>query len=164
MTVDVDKLPATQELVLEVLAARHRLGEQVWTMSRKQGVTKALTELQKLGLVNFDSGVVEDTWLASLTTKGREAVLSPRYRPPFMASMFAEWMVRYATEGEGPHDRGLPCDTSRDAERVYNEMVTGLTRDGLRRAPYLPRNVSIWRRLVGEWQQQDTPEGRRLET
>src|SRR5882757_2966065 len=31
--VDVDKLPPTQQLVLDVLAARYRLGETMWTFS-----------------------------------------------------------------------------------------------------------------------------------
>lgn len=77
---DTDSLPPTQALVLEVLAARHRLGEGYWTFStRDQAAIRALSER---GLVDWKHGIVERTCLAWLTTEGRKAALSPGYKGP----------------------------------------------------------------------------------
>jgi hypothetical protein len=152
--VDVDKLPAIQELVLEVLAARHRLGEQIWTLSRKQGVTKALSVLEGLGLVGYDSGVVEGTWKAWLTAEGREAVFSPTYVPPASVQGKVEWQVRYVFVKGGPHDRILNfLDDEEGARAVVTSMVTGVTPDGLRQVRFDPEDVSLWRRTVTDWEQ-----------
>lgn len=77
---NVDSLPPTQQLILEVLAARHRLGEQVWTFPSAHG--KALRALEQAGLVNLLNGVVEHSIRARLTDAGRAAVISGDYEPP----------------------------------------------------------------------------------
>ena len=78
---DVDALPLTQHLVMEVLAGRYRTGEQIWTFTSR--AKTALDALERLGLVGHKSGIVERTRLAWLTPKGRAAVLSDTYEPPF---------------------------------------------------------------------------------
>lgn len=80
----MDTIPTTpiQELILEVLAARHRLGEHVWTFDRNGPVTMALHYLAKVGLVEFKSGIVEKSYLVWLTDAGRGQQLSPNYQVP----------------------------------------------------------------------------------
>lgn len=70
----------TEDLIGELLAARHRLGEHVWTLHSQH--TAAVRRLEKRGLVGWKRGVVEHTLLAWLTDEGREAFLSPDYAPP----------------------------------------------------------------------------------
>lgn len=70
----------TESLVLEVLIARHRLGEHVWTFdSRNAHVIRALSAR---GLVVEMGGVVPKTVRASLTEAGRDRFLSDHYVPP----------------------------------------------------------------------------------
>lgn len=77
---DIDSLPPTQQLVLDVLAARHRLGEQVWTFPA--AVNPALRALADRGLVTLLNGIVEKSTRARLTDAGQRLVLDGRYRPP----------------------------------------------------------------------------------
>lgn len=69
-----------QELALEVLAARYRLGEAIWTFRGRHA--PVLRELEAKGLVFTMHGVVERTVRAGLTDGGREAVLSDTYAAP----------------------------------------------------------------------------------
>lgn len=69
--VDVDSLPLAQYLILEVLRARHRLGEPFWPIPKR--AKKQLTALQDAGLVSYESGVIEGWYDASLTPRGMEA-------------------------------------------------------------------------------------------
>lgn len=80
----IPTIPTTplQEMILEVLAARHRLGEHVWTFERNGPVTMALLYLAKVGLIEFKHGVVEKTYLAWLTDAGRGQQLSDNYQTP----------------------------------------------------------------------------------
>lgn len=75
-----DRLPPTQKLVLEVLAARHRLGETMWTFDAIHG--KALRGLEQAGLVNLHNGIVEHSIRAELTDAGLAAVVHAGYQPP----------------------------------------------------------------------------------
>jgi DNA-binding MarR family transcriptional regulator len=77
---ELDKLPPTQYLVLEVLGARYRLGETMWTFPTS--CTKAVAELEKLGLVTSMHGVTEHTFRVSLTEIAIGAMLSGTYLPP----------------------------------------------------------------------------------
>ncbi len=72
---DVDRLPPTQLLVLEVLAARTRLGHHRWPFDAR--LRRQLDTLHKLGLVR----VWNDTE-AELSDAGRAAVLHGAYEPP----------------------------------------------------------------------------------
>jgi len=55
----------TEELILDVLVARYRLGDTLWTF--KSHYAAALRKLEAKGLINTKSGVVESTVQASLT-------------------------------------------------------------------------------------------------
>jgi hypothetical protein len=77
---DIDSLPPTQQLILAVLAARHRLGEQVWTFP--SAVNPALRALESRRLVTLLNGIVEKSTRARLTEAGRRLVINDRYRPP----------------------------------------------------------------------------------
>lgn len=72
---DVDKLPPSQLMVLEVLAARTRLGHWRWPFDAR--LRRQLDALHGLGLIQ----VWNDTE-AELTEAGRAAVMVGSYAPP----------------------------------------------------------------------------------
>lgn len=74
------RLTPTQNLVLEVLAARHRLGERIWTFDSR--LTQTIMGLGRLNLVTPIDGNVERTIRASLTKEGEKFVLDPGYSSP----------------------------------------------------------------------------------
>lgn len=78
--VDTDGLPPTQCLVMEVLAARWRTGERMWTFPT--AVKPAIRRLENLGLVGWQAGSAYRTVHVWLTDAGRAAVLSDTYEPP----------------------------------------------------------------------------------
>lgn len=77
---DAYDLSPTQSLVLEILAARHRLGETHWTFSTRH--LTALRALEKQGLVGLMHGNAPRTCRAYLTEAGRKAALSEAYEGP----------------------------------------------------------------------------------
>ncbi|WP_422744289.1 hypothetical protein ACN27B_08560 [Micromonospora sp. WMMD754] len=85
---DADDLPPTQYLILEVLAARHRTGETLWTFPAK--LRPHMDALANLGLIGWKSGITEGTIRAWLTEQGLAAAISPTYITPN-----AEWSIRY---------------------------------------------------------------------
>jgi hypothetical protein len=96
--VDTDSLPPTQYLVLEVLAARHRTGEHVWTFPSR--LTPQMKALEAAGLVGWKSGIVEHTVLAWLTGHGKAATIAADYRPPvaFGRERVARYLDRAADD------------------------------------------------------------------
>lgn len=74
------ELPPTQYLMMEVLAARYRLGENYWTFPSSH--RRIADELESKGLVYQKSGRVERTILVWLTDAGKAGVLSPNYQVP----------------------------------------------------------------------------------
>lgn len=75
-------LTPTQQLVLEVLGSRLRLGHKIWTFTTSSALTRALKALAALGYVIPDSGILQGTVRASLTEAGQWLVLDPKYVPP----------------------------------------------------------------------------------
>ncbi len=69
-----DKQPPLRNMILEVLAARHRLGEPFWHFDADPSTLYALKMLEQAGLISVDSGMVERTRRASLTAAGRDAM------------------------------------------------------------------------------------------
>lgn len=65
----------TQELILDLLGARWRLGEEVWTLDRR--VLQQVRALEQQGLIEWKAGIVEGTILAWLTDKGIGATIRP---------------------------------------------------------------------------------------
>jgi hypothetical protein len=77
---DVDKLPPTQYLLLEVLAARMRLGESYWTFS--DCCMPAARKLEERGLITTRSGPAPKAFEARFTDAGRAACLFRTYVSP----------------------------------------------------------------------------------
>lgn len=75
-------LTPTEELIMEVLAARHRLHEPFWTFSARPAITRAAQSLQAKGLVALLSPQVERTFRAELTEAGQAEVLDKNYLSP----------------------------------------------------------------------------------
>lgn len=73
-------LSPSEELILEVLAARWRLGEHDWPFANVH--RPAFRRLETRGLVNLDSGPTGGTTSVSLTDAGRDKLFTGiRYRP-----------------------------------------------------------------------------------
>lgn len=66
---DDDRQPPLQATMLEVLAARHRLGETSWNFPREPAYVVAAKALDKAGLATWDSG--SDRIWVNLTDAGR---------------------------------------------------------------------------------------------
>jgi hypothetical protein len=74
-----DDLPPTQYLVMEVLAARYRLGETLWPFPTT--VAPALRVLNDAGLIELMDGNIAHTVRASLTDEGIRASVSANVQP-----------------------------------------------------------------------------------
>lgn len=77
---DIDTLPPTQYLIMEVLAARYRLGEHMWTFPDR--LRPALNALQERGLIWWRSAPTPHDVQAYLTDEGRAAATSAAYQVP----------------------------------------------------------------------------------
>jgi hypothetical protein len=80
--VDVDGLPPMQQMMLDVLAARYRTGERLWTFPARPAYTRTAHSLGRLGLVGAKSGVAPKTIQVWLTDAGKAAVLTPGWVNP----------------------------------------------------------------------------------
>lgn len=80
---DVDSLPPVEYLVMDVLAARARLGETYWTFPSR--LRPAMRSLASRGLLWWQPGNVPRTVKAFLTEEGRAAVLYEGYTDPVAA-------------------------------------------------------------------------------
>jgi len=86
------KFTSKQELILEVLIARLRLGENVWTFSSKIG--KQLKELELAGWVGYKNGIVEDTFLVwPANEAARKELLAYPYNPPLLEDYISKKSV-----------------------------------------------------------------------
>ena len=74
---NTDPLSVTEWLITDVLAARCRLGEAIWTFPERPKITKAIAKLEAKGLVFSMHGVTDDTVRAGLTDDGVERFISP---------------------------------------------------------------------------------------
>jgi hypothetical protein len=103
---EIDDLPLTEYLLLDVLAARFRTGDQMWTFPRR--ARHYLRRLEERGLVELKAGVVENTVQAWLTESGREAVLLDGYRSAFDQALdetdglLHEWMDWWSEDCSAP--------------------------------------------------------------
>ena len=73
-------LPPTQYLIMEVLAARHRLGEHLWSFPSE--LRRPLDVLVRAGLIDVLNSPAPGALRAWLTDAGRKHVLKPGYVPP----------------------------------------------------------------------------------
>lgn len=75
-------LTPIEDLLIALLAARHRLGEPNWPVRRLPAHTRALRRLAALGAVCYQHANIEGHWLAELTPAAQEAWIDPNYHPP----------------------------------------------------------------------------------
>jgi hypothetical protein len=76
------KLPLTQELIVEVLIARSRLGELLWPFPTSAG--KSLKALADREIIGYQSASVEKHYNAWFTESGKKRYLSYNYVPPIL--------------------------------------------------------------------------------
>ena len=132
LATDVDALPPTQYLVMETLAARHRLGEQFWTFPHRIA-SAAIQALEGAGLVWSRAAPTPGAVQVSLTDAGRAAVLHDSYQPP---------APQPATPGE------LDLDAITDG-------ATGWDRDWIAQLPgHLPSSAYLAPDLAGRAQRE----------
>lgn len=79
MPEELDLTP-TEWLIMEVLAARWRLGEPRWPFPNRLKPT--LRSLQTKGLISFKGHTIEKHQTAWLTTDGKRTSVSPTYILP----------------------------------------------------------------------------------
>lgn len=89
---DADSFTPTQDLILDVLAARFRLGENLWTFGSR--LRKAATQLADHGLVFITHGITEKTIRVGLTEAGKAVTLMPNYSPPPIQKHITESQLR----------------------------------------------------------------------
>ena len=91
----------SEELILEVVAARYRLGHNTgWPFHKVH--KKSLMSLQKKGMIYVNFGHVEDTYDVQLTSAGLKHMLSGTYTPPiykFVKDEFIDAFITHDTEG-----------------------------------------------------------------
>jgi hypothetical protein len=148
MNTDTGNLPPTQELVLEVLAARSRLGEYTWTFPSR--FVPTLRALEQAGLIWWKHGVIERTCLAGLTDAGCEAVLFAGYTVP--AEITIEWGVRH---GFGDDEKVHNFGSGDEARRVSSMIAGDYARAGQIGKPVCRRVVrERWTEYLDDWEQQ----------
>jgi len=94
--VDPQSFTPTQDLILDVLGARYRLGENLWTFD--SNLRKQAEQLAARGLVFTTHGIIEHTIRAGLTEAGKAATLSPDYSPPPARRHLTEDQLRHGLE------------------------------------------------------------------
>ena len=77
-----------EDLLMEVLAARYRLGEHLWTFDLRH--KKALERLEAKGLVTVLHGIVDHSLRASMTRAGIDMYVSKTYEAPLEAKLKIE--------------------------------------------------------------------------
>lgn len=80
MTAGEKAFTPTEDLILDVLAARYRTGEIIWNFSTR--LTKALNSLQARGLIWQMDGNVPSIVRASLTARGVALLDGSDYQSP----------------------------------------------------------------------------------
>jgi len=93
---------------MEVLAARHRLGEPFWPIAQSPAHTLTLKQLKSLGLVEYEHGRASGFWEAQLTPRGRREYMTGSYRSPAATMIYA--VSRHTRIG------------SRELEGVYSNV------------------------------------------
>ena len=80
MAVSEHDLTPTEDLILELLVARHRLGEAVWPIKANSTTTRAIQHLTDIGLVSYSSGPSMGYTLTSLTDQGTKLYTDPKHK------------------------------------------------------------------------------------
>lgn len=82
------KLTPTECLILEVLAARRRLGEVLWTFDTS--TRPSALKLESKGLITVIHGIVEKTYRASLTQAGADECMKADYVSPLERTLASQ--------------------------------------------------------------------------
>lgn len=132
MSDEEPKLTPTQDLIMEVLMARYRLGENIWPFGKR--FKSAIKALGDMGLVNLHHGNVENTVRASLTERGK-GMLGEHYVPPinFIPALMSFTQVAEALDLDMPALHALV-----DAGRLQHQWV-GV--NGLRHLAFLKKEI-----------------------
>jgi hypothetical protein len=93
MPEETPRLTPTERLVLEILAARHRLGETYWTFDIAH--RPSLARLEKKGLVTYRDGVAPG-FEAKLTDDGMDLVLLGGWKSADARAV--EWVADQLTD------------------------------------------------------------------
>lgn len=85
---DISGLTPTEDLLLELLVARTRLGHDWWTIASNTASRKAAGTLVERGVISTLHGTVEGTFRARLTPAQRVAIdLDSTYVPPILGGL-----------------------------------------------------------------------------
>lgn len=80
---DYSDLTGAEELFVEVLIARHRLGEEVWTFSIRE--LNVARRLKKKGYIETKAGITQGNFRAWLTDEARKVLVEDiNYIPPIL--------------------------------------------------------------------------------
>ncbi|UVK59806.1 helix-turn-helix DNA binding domain protein [Gordonia phage Aleemily] len=112
----------TEELFMEALSARARLGEPWWTYEANATNTRVAKSLESQGLITMLSAQVERTFRAALTPRGKAEWLTEGYTPPILNEARALLMVA----ADSLHDtaEGLgQWDDATEYVEYANDMV-----------------------------------------
>lgn len=78
----------TEDLLMEILSARYRLGEHLWTFDLRH--KKPLERLEAKGLVTVLHGIVDQSLRASMTQAGIDTYVSKTYESPLETKLKIE--------------------------------------------------------------------------
>ncbi|WP_336818980.1 hypothetical protein [Gordonia sp. MMO-8] len=82
---DTSALTPSEELLLELLVARTRLGHDWWTIASNATSRRAAETLERLGVIRTMHGLTENTLRARLTEAQRFSIdLDSSYLPPIL--------------------------------------------------------------------------------
>lgn len=120
------KLTPTQDLILDVLAGRYRLGDTLWTFDSR--LSPAIDGLSDLGLVQPMHGTVHKTVRASLTEAGIAASMINDFTPTVFSKRWTKERRRMpgprpcARTSRGHTRRGSPppCNASQPHRTVMS--------------------------------------------
>ena len=125
---DIDGLPPTQYLVMDVLAARARLGEPYWTFPSRMRPT--MRALAGRGLLWWQRGPARLTIWAFLTPEGRTAVLHDGYKSPVgarLSELADRWKQEAARADMLAEQREAPANILLSARaQAHQDCTTAL--------------------------------------
>jgi hypothetical protein len=136
-----DKLTPTEDLLLEVLIARHRLGEPFWPFDYCH--RRTLQRLESRGLVSFQNAVTPHL-RAQLTAAGRERFMTHPYVP---TGAQVQWASQCDDEAEPTrYDMHEPaCEEETRARRRAARYGGRLFRRAVVKMPWEPMPVEVER-------------------